>query len=122
MFQSLMRLAQLPGDTRVCCAHEYTEDNLRFAWFVEPNNDALAERIRDVWTRRARGECTVPSTIALEQATNPFLRPGSPTILQRLIEESGPQLEGDWTAIFTATRQLKNDKTYRERGDEALPL
>ena len=62
-FDSLMRLAALPGDTRVCCAHEYTQDNLRFAYSVEPDNAALAQRIRDTWAVRADGGCVVPSTV-----------------------------------------------------------
>ena len=69
MFQSLLRLANLPGGTRVCCAHEYTEDNLRFAWLVEPNNLALARRIRDVWAIRAAGGSSVPSTICTQTAS-----------------------------------------------------
>ena len=62
MHASLARLAALADDTKVCCAHEYTEDNLRFAWSVEPDNEALAARIRQVWALRAEGGCTVPST------------------------------------------------------------
>ena len=80
MWRSLSRLAELPDDTLICCAHEYTQDNLRFAWSVEPDNAALAQRIREVWAVRARGEATVPSTIADERASNPFLRWDSQTI------------------------------------------
>ena len=73
MYESLMRLAALPGDTRVCCAHEYTQDNLRFAWFVEPENSALAERIQQVWEIRGQGGCVVPSTIARGASHQPIL-------------------------------------------------
>ena len=74
MYESLRRLVALPGATRVFCAHEYTEDNLRFAWSVEPDNEALADRIRRVFALRARGECSLPSTVEEERATNPFVR------------------------------------------------
>ncbi len=119
MFDSLMRLASLPGDTLVCCAHEYTEDNLRFAWSVEPDSAALAERIREVWALRAEGGCTVPSTIAVEQATNPFLRPGSETLLSNLPADADLSSAA---AVFAATRRLKDSKAYKKLGDDALPL
>jgi hydroxyacylglutathione hydrolase len=109
MFRSLMRLAALPPDTRVCCAHEYTQDNLRFAWSVEPDNAALASRIQAVWAKRAAGRCCVPSTIAEERATNPFLRPGSPSIRAAVGLPAGTPLE-----VFTAARALKNQKLYRD--------
>ncbi|MBW2256562.1 MAG: hydroxyacylglutathione hydrolase, partial [Deltaproteobacteria bacterium] len=67
MFDSLLRLAALDGETRVCCAHEYTQDNLRFAWSVEPDNEALADRIRRVWAVRSEGRSAVPSTIEEER-------------------------------------------------------
>jgi len=60
MHDSLTRLSQLAPETRVCCAHEYTQDNLRFAWSVEPENETLARRIKDVWARRGKGECVCP--------------------------------------------------------------
>jgi hydroxyacylglutathione hydrolase len=103
MHDSLCRLAQLPAGTRVCCAHEYTQDNLRFAWSAEPENAALAERIRRVWQLRAQGRATVPSTIAEELATNPFLRASS-------------------LAEFTARRALKDRKEYKSIPDAALPI
>ncbi len=114
MFRSLMRLASLPPETRVCCAHEYTWDNLKFAWSVEPENRALAERIRSVRALRAEGRGEVPSTIALEQATNPFLRPGSPEIRARV---AGASFE----AVFAATRAWKDQKEYRSIEDDAMP-
>ena len=77
MHANLQRLAQLPEDTRVYCAHEYTLSNGRFALTVEPENDALAARMAEVEAARAAGEATVPTTIALERATNPFMRAGS---------------------------------------------
>jgi hydroxyacylglutathione hydrolase len=74
MFANMRRLAQLPPDTLVYCAHEYTLANGRFALAVEPDNAALVERMAEVEALRARGEATVPTTIALERATNPFMR------------------------------------------------
>lgn len=74
MFDSLGKLMALPDETRVYCAHEYTESNGRFALSVEPGNAALAARQAEVIAMRGRGEPTVPSTIGLERATNPFTR------------------------------------------------
>ena len=74
MFASLRKLAALPGSTRVCCGHEYTESNARFALSVEPNNAALKARTEEARRQRAAGEPTVPSTMASELAANPFLR------------------------------------------------
>lgn len=74
MFGNMSRLAALPGETRVYCAHEYTQSNGRYALVAEPDNDALRERMRAVDAARAVGEATVPTTIALERATNPFMR------------------------------------------------
>ena len=74
MHANLQRLALLPSDTQVYCAHEYTLANGRFAVTVEPDNAALAERLAQVEAARAAGEATVPTTIALERATNPFMR------------------------------------------------
>ncbi len=77
MFESLRRLAALPEATRIYCGHEYTLDNGRFALSVEPDNPALVRRVEEVKAARDRGEVTLPTTIALERATNPFIRAGS---------------------------------------------
>lgn len=114
MYRSLLRLASLPPATRVCCAHEYTEDNLGFARFVEPGNPALAARFDAVRALRAEGGCAVPSTIAEERATNPFLRPGSPELIARL-RELGPLASDDPLAVFTAARALKNTGAHKAR-------
>lgn len=74
MFANLQRLADLPEDTAVYCAHEYTLSNGRFALTVEPDNAALVERVAVVEALRARDEATVPTTIGLERATNIFMR------------------------------------------------
>ncbi|MEG8220399.1 hydroxyacylglutathione hydrolase [Sphingomonas sp. HH69] len=74
MFANMQRLADLPEDTAVYCAHEYTLSNGRFALTVEPDNAALVERVAAVEALRARDEATVPTTIGLERATNIFMR------------------------------------------------
>lgn len=74
MFASLKKLAALPAETQVCCGHEYTEANARFAITVEPNNPDLQARAAEVKRLRAAGQPTVPSMIGSERAANPFLR------------------------------------------------
>ena len=74
MFGNMQRLAALPGETRVYCAHEYTQSNGRYARVAEPDNQAIAARMAEVDRARLRGEATVPTTIALERETNPFMR------------------------------------------------
>lgn len=74
MFANMQRLAALPGETIVYCAHEYTQSNGRYALVAEPDNEALAERMAEVDAMRTQGLPTVPTTIALERATNPFMR------------------------------------------------
>lgn len=113
MFNSLMRLAGLPGDTLVCCAHEYTLDNLAFARFVEPENATLQERSADVSARRERGECVVPSRMSDKQATNPFMRPGSPEIMARL-RELTDFAGGSPSDVFAATRALKDTGRHKK--------
>lgn len=113
MFDSLLRLAELDGATRVCCAHEYTLDNLRFAAWIEPSNAALAERLAHTEAVRATGATVVPSTIALERATNPFLRPGSPELAARVGAELPDLPMGSFGDVFAATRALKNTARHR---------
>ena len=110
MIASLSRLAALPDTTRIYCAHEYTLSNLRFAQEVEPGNPALAARIIAEREKRERGEPTVPSSIGLEKATNPFLRHTEPAIVERL-ESCGRLTSGDPVAAFAALREWKN--SYR---------
>jgi len=77
MFHNMSRLAALPPETRAYCAHEYTQSNGRYALVAEPDNQALKDRMKQVDDARAKGEPTVPTTIALERATNPFMRAAS---------------------------------------------
>ena len=107
MQHSLNKLAALPGETSVYCAHEYTLSNLRFALAVEPDNVALQQRFKSDQSKRDRLQPTVPSTIALEQATNPFLRSHEPTIISTL-QRAGKLQEADGVATFAALRQWKN--------------
>ncbi|WP_257387881.1 hydroxyacylglutathione hydrolase [Tahibacter caeni] len=81
MLASLDSLAALPAATTVCCAHEYTAANCAYALSVEPDNAALRERCDEVRTLRAAGLPTLPSTVARERATNPFLRVDAPDIV-----------------------------------------
>ena len=81
MWASLQRLAALPDDTTVYCAHEYTASNARFALSVD-DDPALKARADEVFAARERGEPTVPTTIGLEKATNPFLR--APRLAERV--------------------------------------
>ncbi|RVT99275.1 hydroxyacylglutathione hydrolase [Rhodovarius crocodyli] len=74
MFDSLQKLAKLPGETLVCCGHEYTESNIRFALTVEPENEALQARAKEAAALRRIGEPTVPTTLTQELTFNPFLR------------------------------------------------
>ncbi len=121
MHASLQRLAELPGTTRMCCAHEYTEDNLRFAWTVEPNNPSLAERIRRVRRARKSGASSIPSLIAEERATNPFVRTDSTELRTRVAAAMGIAADAPDHAIMGATRALKDRGDYRNLPDSELP-
>lgn len=84
MVANMRRFAALPDETLVYCGHEYTQSNGRFALVAEPDNDAIRERMVAVDEARAAGEATVPTTIGLERATNPFLRaPDAATLAAR---------------------------------------
>ena len=107
MWRSLQRLAALPAATRVYCAHEYTEANIRFAQAVEPDNAALHERAQEVARLRAAALPSVPSVLAEELATNPFLRCAAPAVREAAQQYSG-QIQADALAVFTAIRDWKN--------------
>ncbi|MDF1769512.1 hydroxyacylglutathione hydrolase [Maricaulis sp.] len=84
MWHSLSRLAEMPDETRIYCAHEYTAANARFALSVDPDNSELQAYATMVDAERARGEATVPTSIGAEKSANPFLRPDDPAIRARL--------------------------------------
>jgi hydroxyacylglutathione hydrolase len=108
MVASLDKLAALPADTKVFCAHEYTLANLRFASAVDPGNAALQARVEAETAKRARHIPTVPSTIGLERNTNPFLRYAEPQIAAQLVA-AGKLADGAApVAVFAALRQWKN--------------
>ena len=109
MVASLDILAALPPSTRVYCAHEYTLSNIRFALSVEPTNEALRGRAARDQVARDRGEPTIPSTIGLELATNPFLRVDVPDVRKGVT--GGTAHAVDRTAIFASLREKKN--TFR---------
>jgi len=103
MWTSLQKIMKWPEDTRLYCAHEYTQANARFALTVEPDNRALAKRASEVERLRAERRPTIPTTLRDELATNPFLRAASPD-LQRAIGLSG----ADEVTVFARTRALKD--------------
>ncbi|WP_295585687.1 hydroxyacylglutathione hydrolase [uncultured Lamprocystis sp.] len=106
---SLRRIAGLDPTTRCYCAHEYTLANLGFARWVEPENPALRARTQTAETTRAAGLPTVPSSLAEELATNPFLRTGEPGVIAAAERFAGHPLVGH-AAVFTALRQWKDTK------------
>jgi len=107
MLNSLNKLAILPDETQVYCAHEYTLANLRFALTVEPNNISLQKRFTIEQGKRDAGQATVPSTIGMEKATNPFLRSGNATIVASL-RQNGRLKDESAVGKFAALREWKN--------------
>jgi hydroxyacylglutathione hydrolase len=107
MAASLAKLAALPGETLAYCAHEYTLSNLRFALAVEPGNASLRERHSREQGKRDRGLPTVPSSIAEERATNPFLRAGEPAVFAAAQAHAGRPL-ADAVDAFAVVREWKN--------------
>lgn len=107
MHAALQRLAALPEDTRVFCAHEYTEANIRFALVCEPDNHRLLQRAQEAHNRRAAGKPTLPSSIGLEKATNPFLRCYEAPVIHAAQQAVGTR-ETSELAVFTALREWKN--------------
>lgn len=105
MLHSLDQFAALPGNTRVCCTHEYTLSNLRFARAVEPGNKALANYQNQCETLRAQGQPTLPSSISTELAINPFLRSRQASVVQAMQER---EAAADEVAVFAALRAWKN--------------
>lgn len=103
MWASLSKLAALPDDTVVYSGHEYTQTNARFAETVDPDNPELQARIREIAAARAAGRPTVPSGLALERATNPFLRAADPAI-QRTLGMEG----ADPSDVFGEIRARKD--------------
>lgn len=106
MYASLQKLAALPDETAVYCAHEYTLANILFAKSVEPANAALLGREADAIRARNAGRPTVPSSMALEKETNPFLRCTQPAVIEAAARHAGQQLD-DPASVFAALRKWK---------------
>ena len=115
LHHSLTRLAALPENTRVFCTHEYTLSNLRFAMAVDANNAELAERVFIEQERRARHVPTLPSSIAVERATNPFLRCATSGIIESAQRYASTHVNlhdasmSNEVNVFAALRQWKNE-------------
>ena len=109
MLASLDALAALPGDTRVCCAHEYTLSNLRFAQAVEPGNAELDHYNARCESLRAQGQPTLPSQLAIERQVNPFLRSREATVLRAVRAHAELAADAAEADVFAALRQWKND-------------
>ena len=103
MWDSLSRLSGLPPETTVYCAHEYTQANAKFALSVDPDNPALIARATEVNAARARGEPTIPTTIAAERATNPFLRAGDTNVRAHLGMDTAAEVD-----VFAEIRRRKD--------------
>ena len=103
LWQSLLKLRDLPPDTKIYCGHEYTLSNAKFSVTVDPRNMQLKARLKQIEEMRAKGQPTVPSTMEEEIQTNPFLRADDPAV-QETVGMSG----GDPAAVFTKLRELKN--------------
>lgn len=104
MWDSLQKLLPWPDDTRIYCAHEYTETNARFSLTVDPDNALLRERAETVSRLRREQKPTLPTTLAMEKATNPFLRPDSAGIRRTLGMPDRPPVE-----VFARIRALKDN-------------
>lgn len=103
MWTSLRKFEPLPDQALVYCGHEYTQSNARFALSIDPDNDALQARAAAVDHQRSAGAATVPTTLGLERATNPFLRPDDPAIRAQLGMEGA-----DDVAVFAEIRRRKD--------------
>jgi hydroxyacylglutathione hydrolase len=108
MAASLAKLATLPDDTLVFCAHEYTLSNLKFAQALEPGNQALQMRVENDSKLRGTNLPTIPSNIAIEKATNPFLRTTEPGVIDSLVAAGRLQQGADAVTAFAAMREWKN--------------
>lgn len=108
MQASLAKLRALPATTQVFCGHEYTLANLRFALAVDPDNAALARRLASDTAKRERGDPTLPSTIRLEAATNPFMRWDSPMVIQAAMRVSKHPIRATPEQVFGAIRAWKD--------------
>jgi len=107
MLDSLDRLSALPGDTRICCAHEYTLSNLKFALAVDPDNQALKSYAQACAHLRAHDQATLPALLSTERAINPFLRSRSPAVASAVQQRDACAI--DDVSRFAALRNWKNE-------------
>tara|TARA_R110002049_G_scaffold146932_2_gene309550 strand:- start:394 stop:1164 length:771 start_codon:yes stop_codon:yes gene_type:complete len=107
LHNSLQLITNLPEQTKIFCAHEYTQANLRFAALVEPDNTEIKQRIVDTDALVMNGQPSLPSLLSLELKTNPFLRCQQPDVIQAAQHFSGHQLQHSG-AVFTALRSWKD--------------
>jgi hydroxyacylglutathione hydrolase len=103
MWRSLVKLRDLPNDTRIYCGHEYTVANIKFARTIEPNNKALAARETQAKQQVAKSEPTIPSTIGEEKQANPFLRADIPDVAADIGMAGKPAAQ-----VFAEIRERKN--------------
>lgn len=108
MLKSLDCLAALPDLTEVCCAHEYTAANGAFALAVDPDNDALRARAKQVGQLRRRSESTLPSSIGAERACNPFLRVRDSAVVEAVLRHDQATVASDAVDVFAALRRWKD--------------
>jgi hydroxyacylglutathione hydrolase len=108
MYHSLQRLAELPGNTAVYCTHEYTEQNLRFASMLEPDNPALKKRRAKTRQLRLAAQPTLPSSIGLELETNPFLRCDQPAIQLAASLNTAVNPLTNPVSVFASIREMRN--------------
>ncbi|EKT53503.1 hydroxyacylglutathione hydrolase [Providencia sneebia] len=105
MYQSIQKISALPDDTLICCAHEYTQSNLKFAHHIWPENAAISQYQEEVTTKRDKNIPTIPSTLKIERKINLFLQCDNPILQKKLkINQVNPSLR----AVFTLLRQLKD--------------
>ncbi len=109
LHNSLQRISQLPDDTLIYCAHEYTLDNIGFAKWVEPDSSDLIAREEASMDLLDADQATVPSTLELEKQTNPFLRTHLPHVVERVAEMTGKTLTNS-TEVFAAMRTWKDSE------------
>ena len=108
MHESLRRIARLPDDTLLCPTHEYTEANARFALHVDPHNEALQARAKQVRHQRASGHASLPVRLLSERQCNPFLRVHEPNI-RRAVEQHWGETLADPANCFAGLRRWKDD-------------
>lgn len=108
MQHSLAKIRALPDDTQIYCAHEYTLDNLRFAQIAEPDNQAIIERQQQALALRANNQATVPSQLAIEKQTNPFLRWDQANLIAAASDYLSKPLKTP-EEVFAAVRRWKDD-------------